>query len=216
MELRAPIDAALAGQSWPTSSVHKMTARKCIDGMLVTSLNFVRSNNGSGTTTLRLRFVRYSDNKAYIAELNNEHLKLMRCIKNDPAAIEIWLDCTESVIVLDKNCVITFKQFGETVTFILREEFDSMAEEIARLKSEHAAEIDAVRAEYETRIQQYNNWSPLNYDDDDQPRVKKSKTGEVADFTSTGEVADFTSTGEVTDFFINKSISEISPIEFNN
>lgn len=152
MDLKVPIDAALAGQIWPTSSSRKMTSRNCNKGMLSTSLDVIRMSDGVTSTTLCLRYVRTSDQKVYVAQFNDDYLKNVYPIRNDPMVIEDWLGSTESAIPLSRECVITFRHFGESVTFVLQEEVDSMAEVIAQLKREHAAEIDAIRAEYKSQL----------------------------------------------------------------
>lgn len=179
MELHQIVDAARSGTPWPVVNSRKMTSITCKTGILATSLDYIRYSNNVEMTTLCLRFVRLSDQKAYIETFNNEYLKGVRPMGNNPSVIEMWLQSCESTLDLSQDCVVTFRRSGEPVVFVLHEEVDSAAEQIAQLKREHAAELDSLREKYECPFLKCQDDERSEIEDG--PCTKKFRVGTVFD-----------------------------------
>lgn len=159
--------------TWPVVSSRRMASIPCCTGALASSLDYIRYNTGKEIITLCLRFVRPSDQKVYIGTFNDEYLKGVKPMGNDQKTIETWTQICDSVLALSRECIVTFRHFSETVSFILYEEIDSVAEQIAQLKREHAAELEELRNKYELPYFEIQDDAQSEFDDG--PRAKKSK-----------------------------------------
>jgi hypothetical protein len=166
-------NAARSDTTWPVVSSRKMVSIPCCAGMLASSLDYIRYNTGNEITTLCLRFVRPSDQKVYIGTFDDVYLKGLKLMGNDQKTIEAWIQICDSVLALSRECIVTFRHFSETVSFILYEEVDSVAEQIAQLKREHAAELEELRNKYELPYFEFGDNARSEFDDG--PCIKKSR-----------------------------------------
>ena len=170
--LSGPQFVNVSNKSSMTFHSRKTISRKCVDGILTTHLDYIKYDSGKVETTLCLRYVRAHDQKAYVVQLDNETLDRHSPLRADPKIVKAYLAVIDVVVPLEREYVIVFRHFSESATFVLKEEVDSISEQIAQLKREHAAELAALREQ----ITAIEPMSPFTYYDCDEPSVKKIKT----------------------------------------
>lgn len=192
MSSKVPLDDLLKkvdADVWVTDNESRDVVMKYPEGVLTYTLKTVKYSDGNSGTTMNLRFARARDQKTYVESYGHARFEQDWGANVHPEVVRGLFKNPEYVMQLDRNCVIILRRerisafSNRNIQIILTEEVDSRSEEAkvidrlakenAALKTKHAAELEAIRAEVVKLRAEAAAWNDVR-----RP-TKKSKPADV-------------------------------------